>query len=357
MENNRSPNDMLTVNKPWIKSSNPIWLASSISLQRNIEKFKFPHKLDVERKKQIVNLVGKELLGLKQLVNPKLFKAEELTFFDKEYLVEHFFTISDFHQAASGEAFLIDEAGELIIVFNLSDHISYYKLDTTGDLEGMWLQLVKMETSLGKNLAYTFSQKFGFLTANFDQCGTALQVTTYLHLPALLHTMKIDEILEKEADDSFLIMGMQGSPSEIIGDLFAVQNNYTLGLTEENIISSVRSLTSKLIQEEKQAREGIKQSQNPEILDKVSRAYGILLYSYQIEAIEALNALSLCKLGTTMGWLSGITEDELNHLLFNCRRAHLLCQYPERATITQEEIPHRRAEYIHRALKNVKLSI
>lgn len=357
MQNNRSPNDMLTVNKPWIQNSNPIWLASSISLQRNIEKFKFPNKLDVERKKQIVSLVGKEFLNAKQFVNPKLFKAEELSFFDKEYLLEHFFTTNDFHQASTGEAFLIDEAGELIILFNLVDHISYYKLDTTGDLEGTWQQIVKMETSLGKDLAYSFSQKFGFLTANFDQCGTALQVTTYLHLPALMHTQKIDGVLEKEADENFTIMGMQGSPSEIIGDLFAIQNNYSLGLTEENIISMVRSLTSKLIMEESLAREGLKQSQNPDILDRVSRAYAILLYSYQIEAIEALNAISLCKLGTTMGWLSGITEDELNGLLFNCRRAHLLCQYPEKANIAQEDVPHKRAEYIHQALKNVKLLI
>lgn len=357
MENNRSPHEMLTVNKPWIQKSNPIWLASSISLQRNIEKFKFPNKLDVERKKQIVSLVGKEFLTSPQLVNPKLFKGEDLSFFDKEYLLEHFFTISDFHQASTGEAFLIDEAGELIILLNLTDHISYYKLDTKGDLEGTWQQLVKMETSLGNNLAYAYSQKFGFLTANFDQCGTALQVTTYLHLPALLHTQKIDDVLEREADENFNIMGMQGSPSEIIGDLFAIQNNFSLGLTEENIISQVRTLTSKLIVEEKEAREGIRQSQNPEILDRVSRAYGILLYSYQIEAIEALNAISLCKLGTTMGWLSGITEDELNHLLFNCRRAHLLCQVPEKANITQEEILHKRAEYIHKALKNVKLLI
>lgn len=357
MENNRSPNDMLTVNKPWIQNNNSIWLASSISLQRNIEKFKFPNKLDVERKKQILSLVGKELLSSPQWVNPKLFKAEDLSFFDKEYLVEHFFTIEDFHQASTGEAFLIDEAGESIITFNLSDHISYYRLDTKGDLEGTWSRLVKMETSLGNNLAYAFSQKFGFLTSSFDCCGTGLQVTTYLHLPALLHTRKIEDLLEKEADENFVIMGIQGSPTEIIGDLFAVRNNYSLGVTEENTLSLVRSLTSKLMTEEKQARDQIKQTQNPDILDKVSRAYAILLYSYQIEAIEALNAISLCKLGTAMGWLSGITEDELNTLFFNCRRAHLLCKYPEKTTISQEDILHKRAEFIHQALQNVKLLI
>lgn len=354
-DNFRSINDLQQLKKSWLHNKNAIWIASSISLKRNIEKFKFPIKLDIERKKQIVSLVGKEHLAINQLSNPKLLKAEELNFLDKEYLVEHFFTTSDFYQTGAGEAFIIDDSGELITVFNLTDHLTFYILDTKDDLEGAWSKLAKIETALGGNLTYSFSPKFGFLTSSLGECGTALQVTTYLQLSALLHLGKIDDVLEKEADDSFTIMGIQGSPSEIIGDLFAIQNTYTLGVTEENILSSIRSLTSKLISKENEARNSIRQSQNAMIIDKVSRAFGILLYSYQIEAIEALNAISLCKLGVTMGWISGITEEELNQLFFNCRRAHLLNQFDSK--IPQEEIPHKRAEYIHKALKNAKLLV
>lgn len=355
MEDSYLNNDILSLKEPWFQNDNSIWLVSSLSLQRNIERFKFPIKLNVERKQQIINLVGREHLALQQAENPKLLKAEELNFNDKEYLVEHFFTTNNFYKSDVGEAFIIDNTGMSITIFNLSDHLSFYALEAKGDLEAAWNKIIKFETALGKNFTYTFSPKFGYLTSSLDLCGTGLQVTTYLQLSALLHLGKIDSILESEADENFLILGMQGSPTEIIGDIFAIQNNYCLGVTEENIINSIRSLTSKLIMEEKNARLSIHQSQNPEILDKVSRAYGILIYSYQIDAIEALNAISLCKLGVSMGWISGINEHELNQLFFNCRRAHLMNQFKEK--INQEEIPHKRAEFIHQALKNTKLMV
>lgn len=355
METNPASEAVLSLKKPWLDNSNSIWLASSVSLQRNIEKFKFPNKLDVERKKQIVNLVGKEHLVLSQLSNPKLLKAEDLSFNDKEFLAEHFLTTANFYQTGAGEAFIIDDTGELITIFNLVDHLTFYTIETKGDLEGAWNRVVKLETTLGENLTYSASQKFGFLTSSLEQCGTALEVTIFLQLPALLHLEKIDSVLEQEADESFMVMGMLGSPTEIIGDIFAIQNNYTLGLTEEKIISSIYSLTSKLVREEKSARDMIRHSKNPMMIDKVSRAFGILLYSYYFEPIEALNALSLFKLGINLEWISGISEEELNQVFFNCRRAHLLSQYTEK--INQDEILHKRAEYIHKALRNVKLLV
>jgi protein arginine kinase len=355
MEDNRLNPDVIRLKEPWLNNENSIWLASSVSLQRNIEKFKFPIKLDVERKQQIINLVGKEHIMLQSSSNPKLLKAEELNFFDKEYLVEHFLTISNYFKSDVGEAFIVDDTGSSITTFNLLDHLSFCVLDTNGDLDAAWNKIIKLESALGKNYNYSFSPKFGYLTSSLDLCGTGLQVTTFLQLSALLHIGNIESILEQEVDDDFNVMGMQGSPTEIIGDVFALQNNYSLGITEENIIASMRSLTSKLLIEEKKCRLSIHQSKNPLILDKVSRAYGILIYSYQIDAIEALNAISLCKLGVALGWISGITEHQLNQLFFNCRRAHLIDQFKEK--INPEEIPHKRAEYIHKALKETKLLV
>ena len=65
----------------------------------------------------------------------------------------------------------------------------------------------------------------------------------------------------------------QGRPHEIIGDLVVVQNNYTLGLTEENILSSLRSYSTKLIVQEKSTRSHIKAEENPIIKDKVVESF------------------------------------------------------------------------------------
>lgn len=351
--NNSHP--LLLQKKPWSNNSNPIWLASTVSLQRNIEKYKFPGKLDTERKKQIISLVSKNLLATKGLVNPTLIKVEDIGFLEKEYLVEHFLSTLSYNRAHSGEGFVIDDSGEFMATLNLRDHIHLQLIDCKGELENTWSRLVKMETSLGKSINYSFTTKFGFLTADPTQCGTGLLVSIFLQLPGLVHSGTIDEMLEKYADDSINITGIQGNPTEIIGDILVIQNNFTLGITEENIISSLRNFTTKMLVEEKSARSRIKKEESAEFKDKVSRAYGILIHSYQIEAVEALNALSLLKLGIDANWVKGIDNRLINELFFNCRRAHLMGQYSEK--IAQEEIPHKRAESIHKALKNVSLTI
>lgn len=349
-------NPILHQTKLWHSNSNTIWLASSMTLMRNVEKFKFPGKLSTDRKRQIVDLAAKNLLQNPSLQQPELLKAEEMGYLDKEFLVEHFLSFHNFHQANGGEGFIVDRSGEFLATLNLNDHIQIQLLDCKGELENCWSRVVAIESSLSKEISYCFSPKFGFLTADPTQCGTALLGSVFLQLSALIHSGKIDEVLQQNLDDSMLVYGIQGSPNEIIGDIVVIQNNYTLGLTEENIISSLRSVTTKLLVEENSMRNQIKKEEKADYKDKVSRAFAILMFSYQLEAIEALNALSLLKLGLDVGWIQGIDNERLNTLFFNCRRSHLLSLFPQEK-ISQEEIPHKRAAFIHQALKDVKLAI
>jgi len=353
MTGKNNSQSILSLTDPWESNDNSIWLASTVSFYRNIEKFKFPAKMPTERRKQIISLVSKELLSSPSLQNPVLYSAEEMSHVEKEFLVEHFLTSQSFHQAHSGEAFIIDNGGDFFASLNMGDHLHLQLTDCRGELETTWNRLVKIETSIGKAVNYSFSTKFGFLTADPMQCGTGLLVNLFLQIPAIIHTERLEELIEKHADDTISISGLQGNPNELIGDLLVVHNNYTLGLTEENIISSIRTFATKLIVEEKSERARIKNEDNRDIKDVISRAYGILLHSFQIEAIEALNALSLIKLGTELGWMSGLTMRQLNELSFKCRRAHLLREFNQK--ISQEEIPHKRAEFIHQSLKNLVL--
>lgn len=353
MANNKQPFHLCQQNF-WAKNDNPIWLASSVRFFRNIEKYKFPGKLDDERRKQLLAILSKEIIASPHLSRPIEFKAEEMSGLEKEYLVEHFLSSDSFHQAHTGEAFIIDEPGTFLAALNIRDHVHMEWLDTSGDLENSWNHLVKIESSLGKAVNYSYSPKFGFLTADPYQCGSALQVNAYLQLSGLIHTDKINDILTKIIDESLSVTGLQGSPTEIIGDVVNIQNQYTVGLTEENIISQIRNLATKLMVEEHAARSHIKHELSSSMKDKISRAYGILIHSYQIEAVESLNAISLLKLGADVGLLSGMTHSQFNELFFNCRRAHLLCQYSDK--VSQEEIAHKRAEFVHNSLKNLKLN-
>lgn len=348
-----SRNDQLLKQKsPWFNDYNPIWVASNIALRRNIDKFKFPAKLSTERRKQIISLLSKELLAHKDLINPYLLNGEEIGPLEKEFLMEHYLSSESFQQAHTGEAFLVDDTGEFLASFNIKDHLHIQIIDIKGDLEGSWNRLYKLEEALSQAVSFAYSHQFGFLTADPAESGTALHVTTFLQLTTLFQTGQIHEVIKKYEDESIETSFFLGQEHPI-GDLLIVSNRFTLGINEESILQSIRAYTTKMIGAESVARQ--KAASNNDMKDKVSRAYGVLNHSYNMDAQEALNAISLLKLGSEMNWIAGVTVPQLNELFFNVRRSHLLRLFPEK--ISSEEIAHKRSEFIHKTLKSSKLLI
>lgn len=340
---------------PWNDNSNPIWLASTLLLHRNVDKFLFPGKLTADKRKQMVLFATKEMERLKGFESPVLLKSEDCSPTDKEFLVEHCLTQESFIQAAQGEAFFFDKKGDCLITVNVEDHLHFHSIDVKGEPEKSWNRLSQMETALGKTISYAYSDKFGFLTANPFQGGTGLLATFYLQLSALIHTGKLAEVLQGVSEEAVTAVGLMGSAKEWVGDLVALQNRYSLGVNEENILSSLRQVTTKLMIEENALRSRLKTQDNGELKDKVSRAYGLLIHSYQIETVEALNEIALLKLGLDLGWISGVTMNALNRLFFTCRRGHLLRKLGGKVAL--EEVAHRRAEFIHASLKEMAIQI
>jgi protein arginine kinase len=340
---------------PWKDNANPIWLASTLKFYRNISKHLFPGKLEPSRQKQLAAILSKGTQDSAFLQQPILIKAEEIGPIEKEFLFEHFLAHDGFHQAHVGEGFAIDSTGEFLGIFNIDDHLQLQLTDCKGEIENTWNRLVKIETEIGKMVDYAFSSRFGFLTSNPNHCGTGLSAFLYLNVPALIHTEKLLPFLEKNKEEGVEATGMQGSTQEFVGDLLTLGNTYSLGLSEEDIIRTLRTLATKIISEEKSLRLHIKDEKHPLLKNKVSRAYGLACHSYQLETVEALNALSLCKLAIDTGWLTGINHQTLNELLFDCRRAHLTRLSGTK--INPEDIPTKRAELIHQAFKSTTLHI
>lgn len=355
MPSNELTSSIAKLTSPWDNNSNTILLATSLSFLRNIEKFKFPGKMPSDRRQQVVSLASKGLSDAGILKQPLLLKGDEISPLDKEYLMEHFLSLQTFQHAHIGEGFIIDDTGTFLTAFNLNNHIHFVQLDVNNELDKTWNSLVKIESKLGEELGYAFSPKFGFLTADPHQCGTGFTIAAFLQLSALAQNNELEPLIKKLQEDQLIVTGIQGSPTEIIGDIIVIQNRYTLGVSEDNILSTMRSAITKTQAQENAVRQKLKEQNKAEIKDHIARAYAILVHSYQIETIEALNAISLLKLGVDLGWIHGITTAELNHLFFACRRAHLLGKIS--GAIQPEEISHKRAEHIHKALKQITLDL
>lgn len=352
-ENSEHP--IFQLKTPWKQETHNVWISSSLCLKRNLSKFKFPGKLDKARQHQVISLIYEGLKSCGEISNPKLFRTEEIGPIEKEYLFEHFLVSDGFYKAHGGEGFVIDDAGTFLGAMNIQNHLQLIVNDTGQEIEKAWNRLVKIEDCVGKSVDFAYNSRFGFLTSDPAQSGTGLAITLFLHIPAVIHGGELPELLEKEKEEEIEITGLQGNSSELIGDLLIARNYCTLGLSEEYLLTSLRMWATRAVVAEVSLRKKLKESGNEVIKNKVTRALGLLTHSYQLETIEALNAVSLVKLGVEMGWIDAPSTLNLNQIFFNCRRAHLLNQLGKQIQIP--ELPRKRAEYLHSIAKELTLNI
>jgi protein arginine kinase len=341
---------------PWERQTNPFWPASSFILRRNLERSLFPSKIAESDAFPLLESLKNALFAVKEIDQPLFLKSSELSALDKEYLFEHFLCLEGFPDRSNGQAFLIDRSTQFLALLNIQNHLQLHLIDLNGEWEKSWNRLSQIESSIGAAINYAFNSKFGYLTSDPACSGTGLIVHCYLHLPGLIRTGKIQGALVKQREEDLFTTGMDGSSEEFIGDIVVLSNRYTLGLTEEAILHSLHLNAIKLMAGEKTLRRELQQEGPSEIKDLISRAYGLIHHSYQLETKETLGALSLIKLGIDLNWVGGVNDGKINEMLFKCRRAHLAHLFQEKG-LDFKDLAKKRAEFIHDQLKTIELKI
>lgn len=309
--------------RPWEKNKNSIWLASTLRLHRNIDKFNFPQHLDDEKRRVVLDLLSDTIKSAPDLEKVSILPTDMLSPIDREFLEEHFLVFDSARNGQHGQAYMTDASETLLIQCNTRDHLELHIVEPNGELEKALERLIKIEQHVEKRLPFAFSRLFGYLTSDPCLSGTALVVDAYLHIPALIHLGEPLQKLNGDQHEGLIFTSIQGNPDDLIGDLLVLRNRWTNGVSEEAILSSVRNTVLQTIMEEKQARTQLSQGRDDRLVDRISRAIGTLQNSFAIDTTEALRALSLVKVGIEIGWIKGMSVESVNELFFDCRRAHL----------------------------------
>jgi len=346
--------EALSKNIPWSKEEGAIWPVTTFILRRNLAHFPFPAKLQSSDAHGVVGSLKEPLESDPLLQGSSFIPSEQLLPQDKQLLYEHFLFLHGFEPLPDGAGVALASDGHFLASVNGLDHLEMRALHIDGPLEETWNKLSHFETELGHKVDFAFTPKFGYLTSDPGLCGTGLIVHAYLHLPALIHLEELENHLPLPGEEEIGVMSLSGNISNVIGDIIVIQNNMTLGLTEESILHSVQSIATKLASAEKAARKKIQTEETASIKDLISKAYGLLLHSYQLETTEALDLISLIKLGVDLGWVTGVTDPKLTALLFKCRQGHLARKFPNLSN--PEERAHKRAEFLHEELKELQLT-
>ena len=312
-----------TFDQLWEKNTNSIWLASTISLHRNIDKFNFPQRLDTEKRKLVLELITGTVQSLSALSRTCILPVDSLHPIDREFLSEHFLLFEPVRDNQHGQAFVTEQSGTMLIQINGNDHVELHVIEPAGELEKALRRLTSIEQGIEKHLPFSFSNLFGYLTSDPCQSGTGLVVNAYVHIPALVARGGYHKAVSKEHEEGLILTSLQGNPEDLIGDLLVVRNRWTTGVAEEEILATIRNTVQKIVVEEQSLRAKIKEEKDTHIIDHVSRAIGTLQHSFTIDTSEALRAISQIKFGIELGWVQGITIETINELFFDCRRAHL----------------------------------
>ncbi len=338
----------------WEKIISPSWPFSHFTLRRNLSQFHFPEKMNTSEHETLLEILKQTLMKNFPRENTFFFKTQDLSSIEKEVIHTHFFIKDSSSPRHETQAFLLNSNRQIYAKIDQEDHLLLGCFETTSHWDTALTHLFNLEKRIEKEHPFAFMPQFGYLTADPTQCGTALTIQGFLHLPCLIHLNKIDKISEKSQEEGLIFKGLSHF-NTFVGDLIVIENQYTLGLSEQHILDTLHKTAIKLTCLEKNEREKLKQTPSPFLIDKISRALGLALHAHRMDIYETLNILSLLKLGTHLNWIKGITDRELNQIFFHSSHSYFFTESEK--PLPPEDLLIKRANYLNKQCKKIELKI
>ena len=152
-------------------------------------------------------------------------------------------------QGESGAIMSKDE--KISIMINEEDHLRMQCIFPGMQLENAWKLCSKLDTLMEQQIDFAFDKQYGYLTCCPTNVGTGMRASAMLHLPALVMTGYIRNILEACGKLESQSEGIYGENSEASGNMFQISNQTTLGQSEEEIITNVTNIVSQMIEQER----------------------------------------------------------------------------------------------------------
>ena len=215
-------------------------------------------------------------------------------------------------------------------------------------LGAAYAALSELDSELENSLEFAFDPTLGYLTTCPTNLGTGLRASAMLHLPALVLSDQIGQVLQAVNKIGLAVRGLYGEGTESLGNLYQISNQSTLGESEETIIRRLERVISQVANHEHNAREKLAEDDPEMVADKIGRAYGVLRHAHIIDSKEALNHLSLLRLGGILGFFPSETVTLCDTLLMDIQPAHL--QLHSGRKLSPEERDAIRAEIVRSRL-------
>lgn len=312
--------------KGWIQGNGPhndIIISSRIRLARNLDGIPFPAGLDDERAKAVIKMVANSLSKEELPLNFKNYVMRELPPLERQFLVERHMISPGLSKNISSGAAIISSDGIVSIMVNEEDHIRIQTILPGLQIKKAWELASKIDDVLEKSLDYSYDENWGYLTSCPTNVGTGMRASVMVHLPALNITGNINKILQAVTHIGLTIRGLYGEGTEIVGNIFQISNQITLGRSEEEIADNLTAVTSQIIDKEKEARKLLLDNNRIQIEDRIWRSLGIMKNARMLSSQECMKLLSDIRLGVDVGIIENIPLQLLNEIMIETQVASI----------------------------------
>jgi protein arginine kinase len=327
-------------------------ITSRIRFARNLRGYPFPGWAKKSERAKTMEILRPAVEGLAPMKGAFSRELGELSSVEKQVLVERHLISREHAARTDGSGAVIERRQSFSIMLNEEDHLRMQSIRPGLKLTEAYEALNKLDSELEEKLEYAFDPQLGYLTTCPTNLGTGLRASAMLHLPALVLSDQIGQVLQAVNKIGLAVRGLYGEGTESLGNLYQISNQSTLGESEVEIISRLERVISQVATHEQNAREKLMEDDPEMVADKIGRAYGVLRHAYLIDSKEALNHLSLLRLGGDLEFFPKDTVHLCDVLLMDIQQAHL--QLHAGVKLSPEHRDSIRAEIVRSRLQSLE---
>jgi protein arginine kinase len=309
-------------------SKTAIVLMTRVRLARNIIGHSFPGWAKPAQRESVLASCRAAVAAAPQMKRGFNFLLSDLSELERQILVERHLISRELSTTKSGAGVVISRDQAISVMLNEEDHLRIQVLRAGFNLKKAWAAIDGFDSALEEQLDYAFSPELGYLTACPTNLGTAMRASAMMHLPALVISNQMEKVVRAVNQLGMVVRGLFGEGSDASGSIFQISNQTTLGESEADIIKRLGSVLQSIVEHELNAREKLVESDEGKLFDKIGRAYGILQNSHVLSSSEAMNLLSLLRLGIDLGVFPDENRSVIDRLFIEAQPGHL--QYAQK---------------------------
>ena len=336
----------------WLRGEGRSWetvISSRVRLARNLAGFPFVSRASDEERRTIVDRLKPALAGLRLASQGFYVDVDGADDLLGSFLVERHLISRELQNAdgARGVAFGSNEMVSVMV--NEEDHLRIQSIHSSLALEEAFEEALRVDNELEQRVEFAASTRYGYLTACPTNVGTGLRASVMLHLPAMVQMKQIEKLFQAAQQTGFAVRGFYGEGTMASGDLYQISNQITLGRTEREILDGLLRLLPSIMEYERRCRaELTSRKRRLKFEDRCHRALATLKAARLLTTEEAMQFLSLVRLGGVLDVFDDLSIQRVNELFVLVQPAHVQKQAGE--ALEPEERDAARARLVRAAL-------